>query len=378
MQELDLRTDILNAYTKLDLAELRLFLKLRSLSTIGYHHELAFRLTDYDLSKHCTDRNVEQPLFPQPSPTPPPTMKTPHIFGDLPIDVITEILDHLGSWELSKAVGVPTSLPCPSEWSTKSTPLDYLILSGSPDKVREIPLSVPFTKLGAIVLIAFDMIGMLDYLWGVKTLRPTFHSCYGNGFSHIPEIASANNRPRILEWWYNQRDITPKHYSADCIDVACRNLSLDVLEWWDRKSRASMADPSLEYLPFPPRYTQKALEAASSKAHLAVLSFFASHGWPLNPGRSLDNASSAGHTNVLSWWAYESGLELGKDVKYDKNAVYLASCAGKIEVLQWWKEQSGKSKAGGGTGAQMLFDGDSLVGATRHNRPEVDIYDTLQ
>ncbi|GJJ11535.1 hypothetical protein Clacol_005769 [Clathrus columnatus] len=372
MQELGLRTKILDAYTKLDLNELLLFLRLRLLSTTGSHHDLAIRLVEYDLTKYndIGRSQVPPPSIPQPPPTPPLTDDTPNILSNLPIDLLTEILDHLGSWELSKAVGVPTSLPCPSEWSTKATSLDYAILSGSLNQVRQAS-SAPFTKLGANILVAFDMVSILNYLWGIRTLRPVFQSCFGNDLNLLPGIASANNRPRILEWWYNQEDINPKHYSTDSIDVACRNLSLAALEWWDHKSRACMADPALEHLPFPPYYTQKAMEAASSKAHLAVLTFFVTHGWPLQPGRSLDNASSTGHISVLNWWAYESGLELGKDVKYDKNAVYLASCSGKVEVLQWWKEQSEKSKAGGGTGVQMLFDGDSLVGATRYNRPEV-------
>lgn len=375
MQESDLRASILDAYAKLHIVELRLFLRLRSLSTAGSQPELALRLTEYDLSKYTNlSKLAVPPPISQPPPTPPLTADSANVLSGLPIDIITEILDHLGSWELSKAVGVPTALPCPSEWNTKATPLDYIILSGSLDHVRDMSSLPPFTRLGGNILVAFDMVGMLNSLWNVKSLRPAFQSCFRHNLSLIPELASANNRPRILEWWYNQEDINPKHYSVDCIDVACRNLSLAALEWWDRKSRASMADPTLDHLPFPPRYTHKAVEAASSKAHLAVLTFFTTHGWPLQPGRSLDNASSAGHVSVLNWWAYESGLELGKDVKYDKNAVYLASCGGKVEVLQWWKEQSEKSKTGGGTGAQMLFDGDSLVGATRYNRPEVCMY----
>ena len=77
---------------------------------------------------------------------------------------------------------------------------------------------------------------------------------------------------------------------------------------------------------------------------------------PLKIGRVMDLASTAGHVDVLEWWA-RSQL----DFKYDKQALYHASCHGKVEVLQWWL----------GSGLQLIFDQDALTGATRHNRPDV-------
>jgi len=189
----------------------------------------------------------------------------------------------------------------------------------------------------------------------------------------------------MLDWWLSQPDIDPKVYTTEAIDDACRYVCLDSLEWWDSKSNRSTEPDSMNYtnrwdrlqprsqvlgrpFPFPPRYTSQALESASHKANLSILNFFVSHSWPLLPGRSLDMASSAGHADVLDWWAHQSGLEIGKDIKYDKNAVYNASCGGKVNVLQWWKEQSER----GNGKVQMLFDGDALIGATRHNKPEVN------
>lgn len=70
----------------------------------------------------------------------------------------------------------------------------------------------------------------------------------------------------------------------------------------------------------------------------------------------MDMASTAGHVQVLDWWARHQ-----PEVKYDRQAMYHASCHGKVEILQWWLE----------SGLQLIFDPDALVGATKHNRPEV-------
>lgn len=305
--------------------------------------------------------------------------------SNLPIDLITEIMDHIGSWELSKAVGAPTSLQEPSDWTCSATALDRTILSTSLRRVMSVPPSPPFTKLGTDLLIRFELIDILDYLWNVESLRSSFKKYYGDDYSRIPKLASAWNRTTMLHWWFERPDIVPKSYTAEAIDDACRYVCLSALNWWDETSRRSVmavmcCPPALSQsnraqvegkgsplLPFPPRYTSQALESASHKGQISVLSFFLAHGWPLLPGRSLDMASSAGHVDVLNWWAYDSGLELGKEVKYDKNAIYNASCGGKVDVLQWWKEQSERPNGK----IQMVFDNDALTGATRHNKPEV-------
>ncbi|KIJ55088.1 hypothetical protein M422DRAFT_239716 [Sphaerobolus stellatus SS14] len=392
MQGYNVYNDILDAYLKLDLHQLQLFLRIRSLPTSGSISELAARLANYDVQafqipvyKPATAIPVLSTSLPKQLQAKPeavgPSMPRSHLLANLPIDLITEILDHLGEWELSKAVGVPTSLVKPADWANSATFLDYAILSTSLSRVRAAPFDPPFTQLGAKLLIAFELIDVLEYLWNIPALRPTFKKYYGDDFSTIPKLASSYNRTRMLDWWLAQLDIQPKSYTTEAIHDACRYVCLDALKWWDYKSKQSVEHSTLKYVdrlqprlnapgspfPFPPLYTSQALETASHKANLAVLNFFRAHGWPLLPGRSLDMASSAGHVDVLDWWAYESGLEIGKDVKYDKNAVYSASCGGKVDVLQWWKEQSER----GNGKVQMLFDGDALIGATRLDKPEV-------
>ncbi|KAF8523345.1 hypothetical protein BU17DRAFT_43876 [Hysterangium stoloniferum] len=373
MRENDVRADILDAYSRLDLHQLQIFLRIRSLPITGSPYELATRLTEHDLKTYSPievafSHSISPPsVSPVPSRTPSlpvysPSSPGPRLLSALPIDIVSEILDHIGSWELSKSVGVPTSLPTPLEWNTSATSLDRAILSSSLSVVRSTPTSPPFTRLGAELLIIFELVDILNHLWGVDSLRPIFKKYYGESFAKIPTLACSHNRSRILDWWLSEPSITPKHYTSEAIDIACRNLALDVLEWWDVNSRSE----KIPALSFPPLYTSLALESASLKAHIPILTFFSTHSWPFMPGRSLDMASAAGHTAILNWWAFDSGLELGKDVKYDKNAVYHASCGGKVEVLQWWKEQSERSP-----GVQMLFDGDALVGATRHNKPKV-------
>ncbi len=36
---------------------------------------------------------------------------------DLPVEILIDIMEHVGDWELAQAVGIPTSLPQPSEWA---------------------------------------------------------------------------------------------------------------------------------------------------------------------------------------------------------------------------------------------------------------------
>jgi len=374
MQNHNVYHDILQAYLSLKDHELQLFLRIRSLPRSGTHHELATRLADYDAQTykdHFTRSGSSlhgmqfHATTPEMAGTSTPSLQP---LSNLPIDLITEIMDHIGSWELSKAVGAPTSLQEPSDWTSSATVLDRTILSTSLRRVMSVPLSPPFTKLGTDLLIRFELIDILDYLWNIESLRSSFKKYYGDDYSRIPKLASAWNRTSMLHWWFEKPDIFTKSYTAEAIDDACRYVCLSALHWWDQTSRrAQVENKGSPLLPFPPRYTSQALESASHKGQISVLSFFLAHGWPLLPGRSLDMASSAGHVDVLNWWAYDSGLELGKEVKYDKNAIYNASCGGKVDVLQWWKEQSERPNGK----VQMVFDNEALTGATRHNKPEV-------
>ena len=260
------------------------------------------------------------------------------------------IMDHIGDWELSAAVGVPTSLPRPLEWS-RASPTDHAILSGSIQAIKSAdPAANPPSSIGADLIVRFEQIKVLEYL--LYHHRDIFLSIFKNDF--IPIKASQYGRASILSWWKHgfehHPDLIPPpkpESVADAIDGASRQGQIVSLDWW--------VDSGI-----PLEYTDAALEYASAKNQIAVLDWWKrkneTSGLPLKIGRVMDMASTAGCVEALEWWA-TSQLES----KYDRHALQHASCHGKIEVLDWWL----------GSGLQLTFDHEALTGATRHNRPEV-------
>jgi len=261
---------------------------------------------------------------------------------------MAEILDHVGDWELAKAVGLPTSVPQPLSW-TRASPTDYVLLTGYlPLLVSREPILRPPTSVGARLIIRFSYIHILDYL---------FHHCrsvFGDVFGPhlIPITAAQKGRVDVLNWWQNMQSEYPddfpvpdSHAIVEAIDGASRAGHVESLDWWLESG-------------LPIEYTEAALEHASSKNRLNVLEWWREQRTrlPLKVGRVMDTASAAGHVSVLAWWAH-SGL----DYTYDRQALYHASCNGHIDVLQWWLN----------SGLQLFFDQDVLVGATRYDRAEV-------
>lgn len=104
------------------------------------------------------------------------------------------------------------------------------------------------------------------------------------------------------------------------------------------------------------KYTDSAIEAASTRNHIDVLEWWKSSGLPLKIGRAMDVASTAGNVAVLEWWLC-SNLEL----KYDRGAMIGASGAGHLDVLDWWLN----------SGLKVICDREALITATKHNRVDV-------
>lgn len=269
---------------------------------------------------------------------------------DLPVEIIADIMDHIGDWELSQAVGVPTSTPRPLEWSRASS-MDHAIMTGYLPLIRAAgPVSNPPTTIGADLIVRFEYINILEFL--LSQHRDIFLSIFKDDF--IPIKASHYGRTSVLSWWkhgFEQHpDLVPRPKPgsiAEAIDGASRNGQVTSLDWWINSG-------------LPLEYTETALEYASAKNRIAVLEWWKRQnqltGLPLKIGRVMDMASTAGHVEALEWWATSQF-----EPKYDRHALQHASCHGKIEVLQWWL----------GSGMQLIFDQDALTGATRHNRPEV-------
>ncbi|KAH9006152.1 hypothetical protein EDB86DRAFT_3061273 [Lactarius hatsudake] len=335
-----------DAYRRLTFQQLYLFCSVRSLPTAGTQLELASRLAHHDLR-----------LYPFPSTTPlyPPT-RAPSLqisirasyISPLPVEIMAEIMDQVGDWELIKAVGLPTSLPLPLSWA-RASPTDHALLSGFlPLLVSCEPALRPPTSVGARLVVRFSYIHILTYL------HRHCRSHFGEIFRHhlIPITAAHHGRVDVLDWWQSMHEVHPEDFPIpdsraiiDAIDGASRAGQVESLDWWLKSG-----------LPF--EYTEAALEHASAKNQPAVLEWWREQRTrlPLKVGRVMDTASAAGHVAALAWWAHS-----GIDFTYDRQALYHASCHGHIDVLQWWLD----------SGLQLFYDQDVLIGATRYDRPEV-------
>ncbi|PSR73753.1 hypothetical protein PHLCEN_2v10397 [Hermanssonia centrifuga] len=339
-----------DAYSRLTHEQLVLFATARSLPTQGNDSELASRLALHDLTtyyfppiQHGHPVNNATSVG---TPKRARQVKAP----DLPVEILAEIMDHVGDWELSKAVGVPTSLPQPPDW-TSATQTDHAVLTGYLPLIRSAdPSSHPPTRVSAILVIRFGYVHVLEYF--LTHHRTIFKALYE--YDLLPVTASHHGRTSVLSWWKHAREqcssvlsLPSRASVAAAIDGASRNGQVVSLDWWLHSG-------------IPLEYTEAALEMASAKNHLDVLAWWKEqskgYGLVMKIGRVMDIASRAGHVEVLEWWARTQ-----PEIKYDRQALYHASCHANVDVLQWWLN----------SGLQLIFDPDALIGATKHNRPEV-------
>ncbi|KDQ27613.1 hypothetical protein PLEOSDRAFT_1104295 [Pleurotus ostreatus PC15] len=333
------------AYGRLSHDELLLFLRIRTLPTSGTDAELASRLTHHDLHTYHFVGHNQGPSSPPSSP--PPTLKSSSGFS---IDIVADIMDQVGDWELAKAVGVPTSIQRPIDWA-RAAPIDHAMLAGHIPLIRSLdPANNPPTKVGVVAAVRFGYVHVLEFF--LSHHHDMFLSLFSGDI--IPIKASRHGRIGVLSWWKHgfqkHPDLIPPPKAgsiSEAVDGASRNGQIVSLEWWLHSG-----------LPF--EYSDAALEHASAKNQVAVLEWWKQMskktGMPLKIGRVMDAASTAGHVPVLEWWAASQ-----LDFKYDRYALHQASCHGRVDVLDWWL----------GSGLQLVFDQDVLTGATRHNRADV-------
>jgi len=158
---------------------------------------------------------------------------------DLPVEILADIMDHVGDWELSVAVGVPTSLNKPSAWS-RASPTDEALITGHLPLIRAAdPITHPPT-LGADLVIRFGYVNVLQFFL-LESARMTdgsvFKKIYKNDL--IPIKASLHGRLSVLSWWKHgfehHPDLIPAPSPAS-ISQALHNASchgkVEVLDWW--------------------------------------------------------------------------------------------------------------------------------------------------
>lgn len=316
----------------------------------------------------------------------------------LPSEIWSLIMEHVGDWEVAKSLGIYTILSPPTEWrvhipKVPSTSvgvqrfgdLEWTMLIGSYDQViswfRLHSAPKRLSSLCVKLIIKFSHTQLLSYL--ESNHKDLFWSTFGKTL--LPTKASAVfGQTAILDWWHTSPSFLTKEYNAEALDSASKAGFIGVLDWW-RNSR------------LPLRYTEAALEQASSRGNLEVLEWWrkaslpqsseaqpdndqasSDHNLnekpsirpinmpstpnqtpplPLLVGKSIVYAAQNGQAATLQWWV-NSGIPFG----FEGSVARIASANGHIDVLQLWKECKG---------AKMQYDNQVLVGPTKNGHVDV-------
>ncbi|KAI9048806.1 hypothetical protein LZ554_007637 [Drepanopeziza brunnea f. sp. 'monogermtubi'] len=310
----------------------------------------------------------------------------------LPPEIWTLIFEHVGDWEVARALDVYANLPTPSEWKPKPgdakdelhtymRSLEWTILTCKTDKIIEklkmAPPNMKFlSSLCVKLVIKFCLTDLLTYL--ETNFKDVFWSSFGQKL--LPTKASAvYGRTEILEWWRTSPSFLSKDYTAEAIDGASKFGFVHVLDWWRRSG-------------LPLKYTESALEQASSKGHIIVLEWWKQASMPqgtyhvdsesrqrhaspsrirdgastppelqpalrLKPGKSLLAAAQNNQFLVLRWWD-NSGIS----ISHSESVAKIASAHGHVSVLETWRELKGE---------KMAFDCKVLIEPTKNGHLDV-------
>ncbi|KAI2633495.1 flavoprotein [Xylaria nigripes] len=281
----------------------------------------------------------------------------------LPPEIWSLVFEHVGDWELAKALNVYTNLETPNEWNKNRAnltnpddiymyDLERLILYCPRSdvilqKLSEAPKGLRYVSSLVVKLIMkFSLVDVLTYL--EANLSKVFWASFSAKF--LPNKASGiYGRVEILNWWNTSPSFLKKEYDAEALDNASRMGYVHVLDWWARAG-------------LPLKYTEAALESASKEGHLLVLEWWKEAslkdgGIILKPGRSLLTAAQHGQTAVLRWWE-SSGIP----VAYGEGVCRIASAHGQTAVLDVWHELKGE---------KLSYDSTVLVSPTKHGHVSV-------
>ncbi|KAI9733884.1 MAG: hypothetical protein M1834_002539 [Cirrosporium novae-zelandiae] len=280
----------------------------------------------------------------------------------LPPEIWSIIFDYVGDWEISKALGVYTTLPTPPEWQYPDVPLPTLhhnmfyfswtLLTGTLEEaiahLNSMDPPPPYlTQQPTTIILKFGLVPLLNYLSTNK------QDLFRSTFSHtlLPIKASAIfPRVEILEFWRTSPFFLNKEYTSEAIDGASKAGFVNVLDWW-RQSGLTL------------KYTAAALEGASSKGHITVLEWwkkaFTSTENPLaqKVGRSICYAAQGGQADVVRWWDLSGIAYL-----HEESVAKMASAHGHVNVLSAWKALKGE---------KMIYDNQVLVCPTKNGHSNV-------
>ncbi|KAJ4487952.1 hypothetical protein J3R30DRAFT_870826 [Lentinula aciculospora] len=305
------------AYQKLSRKELCFFLQVRDLPATGTNEEFASRLATHDLHIYhfpngqatSTTSSLETPRKAAP---------------DLPVEIISTILDFFGDWELTQALGIPTSLHPPPDWYCAS-PTDLAMITGNCALIRTIDLDVnPPSRIGVDIVIRFGYIHVLQFVYSHH--RKIFMTRYHNV---IPTRASHYGRTAVLSWWKQHPDVVPKIKAAaiaEAVDAASRNGQIASLDWWMTCG-------------FPFEFTETALESAGIKNQIAVLDWWKQQHTlnrvSLKIGKVMESATRHNRALVLDWWV-KSGLPIQYRMCDIEEALEDA-LGGGDNTRKWWQ-----------------------------------------
>ena len=316
--------------------------------------------------------------------TPSPPSQRARSSVSLPPELWTIVLDHLGDWEIAKALGIYTNISTPSDWlrpygseATAGTgkDLEWAMLTQpsaqAMAKLERGPCPKRLSPLCVKLILRFAAIDLLSYL--ERHHPDLFMTTFGN--SLLPTKASSFfGKVEVLEWWRTSPSFPTKEYADEAIDGASKAGFVHVLDWWSKSG-------------LPLRYSEAALEQASAKGHLDVLEWWkvksrhqdgyhidadaAKHGTAspapapaategplrLKVGKSICYAAQAGQTETIRWWA-GSGIPYS----HEETVAKIASAHGHVAVLELWRELKGE---------KMIFDNQVLVGPTKNGHRDV-------